>query len=230
MISADHFGELCHLFPDIRKKLHEGMINYKDPYKKWQKAQLTNINYIKGISPNSLEELTYKLGHEFFEDGQVIFKNGEDLDRVFILADGQVETYVSLQDEDLILDRLKVPGTVLGQYSALDNATVTYSARSVQETNLLVLHRCHLEHLRKTYKDLDDALNESVAKLKEEGAPMLDYQASRKGPTINTLFKEEKFDAAKVFRECVNKFLNLQRFARKKEFKFANLLKFLKNE
>jgi len=230
MITADHFDELCHLFPEIKKKLHDGMINYKDPYKKWQKIQLQNINYLKEISQVTLEELTYKLGHEFFEEGQVIFKNGDEISKIYILANGTVDTYVSLSDEDLILDKLKIQGTVFGQFTILDKEKITYSARATSETNMLVLDKAHLQKHREDYKDLNEALSRTMDMIKEEGMPMLDYQASRRPPTINALFKEEKFDAIRVFKECVQKLLDLKKFNRKKEFKFSELLKFLRNQ
>ncbi len=59
-----------------------------------------------------LEILVYKLQQEFFEEGQIIFKNGEQLDKIYILADGSVDTYLSLHDEDLILDNIKVSGSI----------------------------------------------------------------------------------------------------------------------
>jgi len=75
---------------------------------------MKNINYIKDLTFESLEELSYQLNHEFFEEGQILFKYGDDIDKVYILADGEIDVYLPLNDEDLILDTLKNPGCVLG--------------------------------------------------------------------------------------------------------------------
>ena len=56
----------------------------------------------------------YKLGQEFFEEGQSIFKYDDSIDTIYILADGSIDTYLSLHDEDLILDNIKVSGSILG--------------------------------------------------------------------------------------------------------------------
>ena len=50
--------------------------------------------------------LVYKLKQEYFEEGQLIFKHNDMVQKVYILADGQVDTFVSLNDEDLVLDQL----------------------------------------------------------------------------------------------------------------------------
>jgi len=41
------------------------------------------------------------------------------LDKVYVLADGSIDTYLSLHDEDLVLDNIKVSGSILGQYSLI---------------------------------------------------------------------------------------------------------------
>ena len=48
---------------------------------------------------------------------------------------------MSLQDADMNLDFLKVPGSVLCQYTVLQakQAQITYSAKAMCETQLLVL-------------------------------------------------------------------------------------------
>ena len=38
--------------------------------------------------------MTYKVNHEFFEEGQVLFKAGDDIKKLYILADGHIETYL----------------------------------------------------------------------------------------------------------------------------------------
>ena len=58
-----------HTFPEIKKKLHASLSLYQDRYKVWQKSQLKSISYFKDLSFESLEEMTYKLTTQFFEEG-----------------------------------------------------------------------------------------------------------------------------------------------------------------
>lgn len=91
------------------------------------------------MKTKTYEDLVYKLEQEFYEEGQVIFKNGDELNKIYILADGSIDTYISLQEEDLILDSIQIQGSILGQYSVISQECVSYSARATQETNILVL-------------------------------------------------------------------------------------------
>lgn len=60
---------------------------------------------------------------------------------MYVLGSGCIEAYVSLSEEDLTLQLLTSPGTVMGQYTVLDKKTITYSARATTETHLLFLER-----------------------------------------------------------------------------------------
>ena len=81
----------------------------------------------------------YKVRLEIFEESHVIFKLGDKIEKMYVLADGVVNSYMSVNDEDLVLDTLEVPGCVLGQYSLLRKAGMSYSARAVQATTLLTI-------------------------------------------------------------------------------------------
>ena len=61
------------------------------------------------------------------------------LDKVYIMADGSIDTFLSLHQEDLILDSITVSGSILGQYSAIMQLPVNFSARATSETNMLVI-------------------------------------------------------------------------------------------
>ena len=61
MVSEDNFKELLHIFPDIKKKLNDSLVQYQDKYKQWLKSQLLNIVYFQRLRTNTLETLVYKL-------------------------------------------------------------------------------------------------------------------------------------------------------------------------
>lgn len=106
-MSKEHMIELFQEFPEVKNKMTHALAGYQDRFKIWQKKQLSNVIYLADLSFDSLEKLTYKLGHQFFEEGQYLFMNGDVLDKVFILADGQIEVFCSLADEDIVLDILQ---------------------------------------------------------------------------------------------------------------------------
>jgi len=66
------------------------------------------------LSFETLEYLNYKIEHRDYEEGEIIFKNGSEIGKLYILASGEVEIYVSSADEDLVLDTFKENGCLIG--------------------------------------------------------------------------------------------------------------------
>ena len=59
--------------------------------------------------------------------------------------------------------------------------------------------------------------------------PMLDYICLRKKAKISALHDRDEFNGRQVFLDAFDKWKKIFKHSRKKEFKFANLLKFMKN-
>ena len=136
---------------------------------------------MQNLSFDSLEKLTYKLRHEFYEEGQFLFRADEPIDKVLVLANGLIEVLCPLTEQDIILDTLSLSGCVLGQFTALDSSRVmTFSARAKVESNCLVLHIKDIEQLCSKSKDLENAINEVSTALRENGHPLVDYQIQRR--------------------------------------------------
>jgi len=47
MIAQDNFSELLHIFPDVKKKLNEHLVQYQDKYKQWLKNLLLNLSCLQ---------------------------------------------------------------------------------------------------------------------------------------------------------------------------------------
>ena len=175
-----------------------------------------------------LETLVYKLQQESFEEGQIIFKNGDILDKVYILADGSVDTYLSLHDEDLVLDNIKVSGSIFNQYSAIMQCGINYSARATSETNMLVISIDTINKLRSDSYELNTKLKGLIQHIQEKGMPLLDYVCLRKKVKANTLADVDEFHGKQVFFQAYQKWRKIYIHSRKKEFKFDNLVKYIK--
>lgn len=82
---------------------------------------------------------------------------------------------------------------------------------------------------RDDMKDLKRSLWNMQETLIGNGMPLLDYVICRRSPKVQALMeKNDEFDARKAFIEGVKKLLKLKRYQRKKQFKFADLLKYMK--
>ena len=75
-----------------------------------------------------------------------------------------------------MLDQLTNSGCVLGQYTILDTKQgATFCARTISESNCLVINLDDIEDLRVGLKDLDIAIQTEYDRLQVEGHPHVDY-------------------------------------------------------
>lgn len=56
---------------------------------------------------------------------------------------------------------------------------------------------------------------------------MLDYVCLRHKPKMSVLLDRDEFNARQVFKDAFTKWTKILKHQRKKDFKFANLLKFM---
>lgn len=175
-LSHMHFKELCRIYPDMKSRLRSSLHLYKDHYKKWQKAQLMNVAYFQDLPPECIEFLNYKIQQIDYEEGEVIFKNQEAIDSLYILAHGEIEVYVSTADEDLVLDNFKENGCIMGQYTILDvGRPITYSARTMSQVTVLKLSITEIERSAEQFKDMTVSLKKVRDRLTKTEFPILDY-------------------------------------------------------
>ena len=140
-----------------------------------------------------------------------------------------MDTYLSLHDEDLILDNIKVSGSIFNQYSLIMQSNINYSARATSETNMLVISIDTINKLRIASIELNIKLKGMIQNLQEKGLPLLDYICLRNKVKNNTLADVDVFHGKQVFLDVFQKWRKVFIHSRKKEFKFDNLLKFMKN-
>lgn len=142
---------------------------------------------------------------------------------MYILADGSIDTYLTLHDEELILDHLKVSGSILGQYSLIMQKNINYSARSTLETNMLVINLETLNQARADNHELNLIIKKMIEHMSNKHAmPMLDYTVVRKEKK-----ESDEFNARQVFIDAFEKWRKIFKYSRKKAFKFSDLVEFV---
>lgn len=185
--------------------------------------------YFQDLSTDCIEYLNYKIHQIDYDEGEIIFKNTEPIEHLYILAHGEVDVYVTTADEDLVLDVFKENGCLMGQYTILDvGRPITYSARTVSPVTLLKLSMQEIERAGEIFKDLQLSLRKVRDRLNSSEYPILDYQINRKSPKVGALLEETKFDGAKLLVEGVKKLNKVLKYKRKKAFKFKDLIAFLR--
>ena len=60
-LNAQYFEDMLQQFPEFHHKMKEHTKKYDDPWKRFLKRILTNVDYLKGANEQILEELYYNL-------------------------------------------------------------------------------------------------------------------------------------------------------------------------
>ncbi|MFC1811666.1 TIGR02266 family protein [Thermodesulfobacteriota bacterium] len=81
---------------------------------------------------------------EVFQDGQIIFEEGNAGDWIYIIESGTVELYKMAGEEKVVIDVLN-PGDIFGELSYIARIPRTLTARAVGETTLGILDRSFLD-------------------------------------------------------------------------------------
>ncbi len=83
-----------------------------------------------------------------FEAGELIFRQGQSGDSMYLIVSGKVEIYRNKEGKETKLGRLK-PGEFFGEMALFDSKPRSASARTVGQTELQVIDRDAFKALMK---------------------------------------------------------------------------------
>lgn len=108
-----------------------------------------------------------------YEPGEVIFKEGDIGDYLYIIADGKVEVYQTKDGTDKTIATLS-KGEYFGEMALLNQKMRTASVRCIQPTNLLALKKtdfgaliANLDDIRKTFEETHKSRSQDLSKKEE---------------------------------------------------------------
>jgi uncharacterized membrane protein len=101
---------------------------------------LSNIPLFESLTPEELRALARRLEDAWFEAGDVIFRQGDSGDSLFIVEEGAVEISFGEGKTRVSLASL-FPGQYFGELSLFDGAPRSATATAVKKSNLIRLDR-----------------------------------------------------------------------------------------
>jgi len=115
---------------------------------------LSKIKLFTGIHPEGIERLTAVCSEESYRVGDVIFREGEVGDKLYLILEGKVR--ISREVSGMGEEALAVlaPGAAFGEMSLIDDYPRSADARVHERCRLLVLTKGALEDLLFLDKDL----------------------------------------------------------------------------
>jgi CRP-like cAMP-binding protein len=100
---------------------------------------LRQSRFLEGISPADLDQLTSVARPESYLPGAVIFREGQRLPHIFVVAEGSVALEIGLPGQGCRRIQTVGPGELLGWSPILDQGPMTATARALGPTRLVAL-------------------------------------------------------------------------------------------
>lgn len=102
------------------------------------RSTLARSEWFASLTPRELDQLAAICAPRRLEAGDVLFREGDPGDSMFVVAAGELKIRVAVQDGDVLLNTLG-PGDLVGEIAALDGSSRTASATASAPTELLAI-------------------------------------------------------------------------------------------
>lgn len=110
-------------------------------------AFLREVRLFKEIAPPELHELAQRLRERALRKGQVLFREGEPGDEMFLVRRGTIVVSKAVTGRvEQVLARMG-PGDFFGEMSLFDHSPRSAAVQAESDVALLVLDRPNLQHL-----------------------------------------------------------------------------------
>ncbi|NJD55948.1 MAG: cyclic nucleotide-binding domain-containing protein [Nitrospirae bacterium] len=107
---------------------------------------LQRVNLFKGLRRNFLMKLLVDLVEKEYQQGDVIFTEGEPGKALYIILDGSVSIVKKCGSEDKVLATLSM-GSFFGELAIIDQMPRFASAIALEKTNLLIMYKSYFDDL-----------------------------------------------------------------------------------
>jgi CRP-like cAMP-binding protein len=194
------FNNIFNKYQDALKVLKDGRKNYQDEWKIFMKDNLRYIDYIKNMKEETIEELTYFLREEIYQAGDIIFKSGEPVNKLYMIANGEIDIIVKIEKKEVILDAL-YQACNIGEYGVLGDYKHTFTAKARKNgTHMIFLTKDSLEHCSEKFDDLSKEIDICKDFLENSGLPLVDFRLYRNLGSKKNTIEILKLAIARVMR------------------------------
>ena len=186
-LKKSDFNEVVDRFPDFYEKLKLHSRRYQDDLKKQLTTAIRRTSYIEPLSNEIVEEMLHTLRQEQFENGNILFREGDTCKGIMFVLEGGVELSHQEEGKSIVIDTL-VPGSYLFSYACLTEERIKLTGAALGKTTVLVLPYETLDAARSANDDFNNELKDIEAYLATNGIPHCDYTRHRLC-TLNPLMR-----------------------------------------
>ena len=215
-LNKEDFTEVIERFPDLYGKLKNHSRRYQDNLKKQLKEAITRTSYIEKLSEDIIEEMVYTLKQEQFENGNVIFREGEQCKGIIFVMEGNIELSHSESGQSIVLDNL-LAGSYLFAYTCLTEEKTSITGIARGKTTILVLPYQTLEATRRVSEEFNEALEAIEDYITYNGVPRCDY----------TRYRATESTAKQRMRAAVHRLISILKHENAKKMQFTDWINVL---
>ncbi len=106
-----------------------------------------NLELFQDLPPEDLEKFLAHCQEESFGPQTVVFREGEEPDRFYVLLDGQVEIWKDYGTADADVLAVRGPGACFGEMSLIEDLPRSATVRTVGAVSLVSLERPHFRQV-----------------------------------------------------------------------------------
>jgi CRP/FNR family transcriptional regulator, cyclic AMP receptor protein len=126
---------------------------------------LRQMDVFSGTPPEVIKLFAYLARHRTYAAGQDIIVRGLGAECAFSLIRGTVEILTIHKNREVILQRLKA-GALFGELALLARFTWPFTARAVEESELIIINRESFQKVVEKYPDKRNAMTEKIIQLR----------------------------------------------------------------
>ena len=112
---------------------------------------IREADLFRGIAQRTLAEIGKGCSDESFSPGDVIFREGEDADALYVLVSGKVD--VSIGERETVDFLVQRPGEIIGWAALVEPRVRTGTATCIEATKMVKVPREVMEHAMKKYPE-----------------------------------------------------------------------------
>uniref|UniRef100_A0A7S3KAY4 Cyclic nucleotide-binding domain-containing protein n=1 Tax=Euplotes crassus TaxID=5936 RepID=A0A7S3KAY4_EUPCR len=111
---------------------------------------------------------------EYYENRQVVFREGDPTTKVFFVSIGEVDIYSKFGDKEITIDSL-YQGCWIGAYKVLTGDKHSFTMRAKTDTTLNYISKDDFSILQNGYFDLGKAISETINLMEKSEDPIVDF-------------------------------------------------------
>jgi len=115
---------------------------------------LRNVPLFSKMNPEELKILALTTDTVIYEDGEVIFTEGDEGNEACIIYSGRVEVYRRSTEGKMIPLNMLGPGEMFGELALFGTGVRTASVNAAEETTVAVISKEKLYQIIKEYPDV----------------------------------------------------------------------------